>query len=177
MNNWTTEDIIDKLIRDYCTHWHNYHHYQQNDNEVDANWESATLDYIFQLLQDVTEEGPTQVADRIDFVLEECFIFDPQDKLENLKQLLPVGTKVCVVKDIPYSDYDSFVSTEGEEIAKDLLSEDGIFCLDISTGDVYIPRGTYMTYKGIDKSGWPTFEIRGEEFDFAGTPFVLKKVE
>lgn len=164
---WEQEDIVEYLINNYVLHWKNYKHYQANDDEDDARYESAKLDYIFDLLHTITGGSPTDIADMIDPYLEEGMIeFNPQTSVNTLE----VGTKVCVMHDIPYADYDSFCSMFDDDDLDELLNE----VIDVGSDMVYIPKGTYMTYKGCNINGWPTFEVHGFEFDFAGDPFKIK---
>lgn len=171
---WDKDEIIQSLRNDYISHWRRKEHFERNDNDVDREYEIAVCDYIINKLATIEEKTLNEVAEEIDDILEGVFLFDPQDnpKYYPIKQ----GDKVCVVKDIYYNDYKSFVANEGEETAAELLDEDGIFVLDEYRDEVYIPAGTYMTYKGEDDNGWPTFEIHGEPFDFCGEAFKLKKV-
>ena len=172
---WEKEDIVEYLINDYCTHFNKYHHFQDNDDEVDANWESAVCDYIFDLLQKITEGSPTDVADMIDNVLEGVFEFDPQSDPALLKPY--VGRSFYAAQDIYYCSYSDLLSTYDEDDATFLLQE--VFGVDQFENEdrVYIPKGTKMTLISTgqnDASGWPVFEIHGFEFDFAGDAFKLK---
>lgn len=170
---WEQEDIVEYLINDYILHYRHYHHHQDNDNEVDANWETAVCDYIFDLLQKITGATPTDVADIIDDKMEGCFLFNPQDNPYTYG--LQVGTKVCICQDILYSDYDSFCSTFDEDEVNYLLEN----VVEVSGDNVYIPKGTHMIFKGVEPggSGWPTFTIHDFEFDFAGDPIKIKIVK
>lgn len=170
---WTKEDITQKLINDYCRHWNRREVFLKNDNQVDADWEMAVLDYIFDTLKDITGEPPSIVADMIDEYLEGIFTFNPA---ETAYPELKIGATYCLCSDVLYSDYPSFVSMFGDDDeAQDGINE----YFEIRDDEVWIPKGTYMIYKGCEKdcSGWPTFEIHGEEFDFAGDPFKLKLVK
>lgn len=170
---WEQEDIIEFLIDSYCSHYNHYHHFQRNDDEVDMAYESAICDYIFETLQTITGGTPGDVADMIDEVLEGIFLFDPQAK-QTEWPILP-NTVVYTAQDICYSDLDSFKASLDEEDFNWLAEE--VFEIDYNNKLVWIPKGTKMTFKGVDNtcSGWPTFEIHGEDFDFAGDPFKLKR--
>ena len=166
---WEFEDIVESLQNDYVIHYNNRQHYLENDNEVDADWEGAVCDYIFDKLREITGGAPTDVADALEDKIEGIFEFDPQQ----IPCLLTVGKKYCLKSDILYSDYDSFAASYDGDDLDYLLNE----VVEVSGDDVYIPKGTHMIYKGRESNGWPTFEIHGEEFDFAGYPFKLKKVD
>lgn len=168
---WSYEDIVEKLENDYVTHWHNYHYYGRNDNEVDMNWESAVCDYLFDLLKCITGASPTELADILEDKIEGVFLFDPQASCQQIID----GQKVCLMQDVYYTDYDSFRCMFEEEELDDLLQN--VVYVD-GDNDVYLMKGTHMTYKGIERGagGFPTFDVHGYEFDFAGNPFKIKKV-
>lgn len=167
---WEKEDIVEYLIQDYCTHFKNYHHFQENDNEVDANWESAVCDYIFDLLQKITDGSPTDVADMIDNVLEGVIVFDPQDNPDLLKKY--IGQSFYAAEDIYYSAYRDLYNSFDEVDINYLMDE--VLEMNVHDDTVYIPKGTKMTYRGDDANGWPVFDIHGFDFDFAGDAFKLK---
>lgn len=168
--NWDKDDIIEYLTDEYCRHWNKRQDYLVNDNQVESEYELIICEYIFNLLKTITGGSPNDVADHLNDKLEGIFEFDPR-----IPYGIREGKKVCLCSDVLYCDYPSFVSMFGEDTAQELL--DDLFILE--NDEVYIPRGTYMTYKGCDPtaSGWPTFEIYGEEFDFAGDPFKVKYVK
>lgn len=170
---WEQEDIVEYLINDYILHYKNYHHHQDNDNEVDATYESAKCDYIFDLLKTITGGTPTDVADMIDDKMEGCLLFNPLDNPYTYG--LRVGTKVCVCQDILYSDYNSFCSMFDEDDLNFLLQE----AVEVAGDNVYIPKGTYMIFKGRgeDAGGWPVFELKGFDLDFGGDPIKIKVVK
>ena len=175
---WNLDEIITYLKNNYVTHYNLYHKYLTDGNEPDTNWESAVCDYIFDLLLTLTGKAPTEVADMIDDVIDKVFIFDPGDNPKNYK--VEIGKDYFAWQDIYYSDYKSFLYNLGldEEIDKDEIDDmfENIFGYNEALDEVYIPKGTRMTYKGVecDRSGRPTFYIHGEELDFAGDPFKLK---
>lgn len=175
---WEQEDIVEYLVDSYCLHWKKYHEYQRNDNDVDSSYESAQLDYIFDLLKTITGGSPTDVADMIDEQLEGIITFDPQDNPELLKPYL--GKSFYAAQDIYYCSYSDLLSTYDEDDATFLLQE--VFGVDQFENEdrVYIPKGTKMTLISTgqnDASGWPVFEIHGFEFDFAGDAFKLKSMK
>ena len=96
--------------------------------------------------------------------------FDPNDNPKNY--LISVGTKVKVLEDIYYCSQDDFDSTF-EDYDLDYLYKD-VVKVNEALNEVYIPAGTKMTYLGTSMSGWPTFKIKNEEFDFAGDPFKIE---
>ena len=167
---WDHDDIVEHLLNDYCIHYNKRDKYLKNDNEVDADYEGAQCDYIFDLLVTITEGSPTDVADRIDDRLEGVFEFDPEMPVASINK------DYYSAQDILYSDYESFRSMFSDEDADFLLKE--VMYVD-GDYDVYIPKGTRMTYKGPgkDAGGWPIFDIHGFELDFGGAPFKLKGVE
>ena len=173
---WEYEDIIESLQNDYVLHYKNRQHYLENDNEVDADWEGAVCDYIFDKLQEITGGTPTDVADVLQDMIDGVFVFNPQDHIELLKQY--IGKSFYAAQDIYYCSYFDLLGSYDEEDVSIMLEE--IFSVShIDNEDmVYIPKGTKMTLISVGDpkaSGWPTFEIHGEEFDFAGDPFKLKK--
>ena len=172
---WEKEDIVEYLVDSYCLHWEKYHKYQRNDNDVDSSYESAQLDYIFNLLQTITGGSPTDVADMIDEQLEGIITFDPQDNPELLKHYL--GKSFYAAQDIYYCSIRDLEGLFDEEYI-DILAEE-VFDINSYTNEVSIVKGTKMTLisAGADSpSGWPTFEVHGFEFDFAGDPFKLKPI-
>ena len=55
-----------------------------------------------------------------------------------------------------------------EDLDEDIL-DDYLKIMELGQyGNIYIPSGTMMEFKGLDYNGWPTFIIKGEEIDFAG---------
>lgn len=170
---WEEEDIVEYLINDYCLHFNKYHQYLSNDNEVDSSYESAQLDYIFDLLQTITGGSPTDVADKIDERLEGVFEFDPQADPELLKPY--IGKSFYAAQDISYFSVNDLYGTYDEDDINILLEE--VLDVDPYNDIVSIVKGTKMTYIGNDDNGWPVFDIHGFEFDFAGEPFKLKPVK
>ena len=171
---WEQEDIVEYLVNDYCRHFENREKYLKNDNQVDADWEAAVTDYIFSLLKTITQGSDNDVATMLDEKLEGVFVFDPQDNPKFYK--VKVNKDYFAAQDIYYcSIEDLYGSFTEEEI--DFLNEDEILDINSYSNEVYIPKGTRMTYLGSDPtaSGWPTFSIHGFEFDFAGDPFKLKE--
>lgn len=73
---------------------------------------------------------------------------------------LKVGKEYVLVENYFYCNKEDLE----EETAEDYLK---IMELE-RWGDLYIPSGTIMEFKGFDFNGWPTFVIKGEELDFAG---------
>lgn len=169
---WEYEDIIESLQNDYVLHYKNRQHYLENDNEVDADWEGAVCDYIFDKLKEITGGTPTDVADRLQDLIDGVFEFDPQSEPP---YPLTIGKKYCLESDILYSDYNSFACMFDEDDLNYLLEE----VVEVSGDNVYIPKGTHMIYKGCERggSGWPTFVIHDFEFDFSGDPIKLRKVD
>lgn len=170
---WEQEDIVEYLVNDYCRHFKNREKYLRNDNQVDADWEAAVTDYIFSLLKTITQGSDNDVVTMLDEKLEGVFVFDPQDNPKFYK--VEVNKDYFAAQDIYYCSINDLEGTFDEEDI-DILAEE---VLDINPylGEVYIPKGTRMTYLGSDPtaSGWPTFSIHGFEFDFAGDPFKLKE--
>lgn len=170
---WEKEDIVEYLINSYCLHYNKYHDYQKNDNQVDADYESAQLDYIFDLIKTITGGSPTDVADMIDEKLEGIILFDPQDNPELLKKY--IGQSFFAAQDIVYCSINDLNGMYDEEDLNILAEE----VLDINsyTDEVSIVKGTKMTYIANNDNGWPIFEIHGFEFDFAGDAFKLKPIK
>lgn len=178
MEHWNQQEFVDYLINDYCLHHKKYHHYQDNDNEVDMNYESGILDYIFDLIKTITGGTPTSVADMIDDKLEGVFSFDPNMDPSYLKAY--VGKSFFAAQDIGYCSYSDLLSTYDEDDSAEILSNVMSVEHRDNTDYCYIPKGTKMTLISEgqkDGSGWPIFEIHGYEFDFAGAPFKLKPVK
>ena len=63
--DWDQTNLIEYLVQDYIRHLKNYHLYLDENNEVDANWESAVCDYIFDFLKTVTGWGVIELADAL----------------------------------------------------------------------------------------------------------------
>lgn len=159
---WEEEDIIESLQNDYVLHYKNHQHYLSNDNQVDADWEGAVCDYIFDKLKEITGGSDTDVADKLDEKIEGIIEFDPNDIPP-----ITVGSKWYAAQDICYCHKDDlYFDIEGDEDWLE-IGDDGF---------VYIDKGTLMVYKGIQPGagGWPEFEVHGEDFEFAGDPFKIK---
>lgn len=176
MEKWTVDEVIKYLKDDYCRHYRNREKFLVNDNEVDADYESAQCDYIINLLKTLTEKSLNDIAEDLDELLEGVFIFDPQERVELLRQY--EGKSFYAAQDILYCFSNDLSGLFDEDDIDYLLKE--VLSINEYTGEVYIPKGTKMTLisvGGDTPSGWPTFEIHGEEFDFAGDAFKLKPAE
>ena len=171
--NYDINDVKELLENMYVIKTRNLEHYERNDDEVDRDYTIAQMDLIVELLKEITGATQEEIYENLGDKIEGVFWFDPQT---NDPEVLKAGTKVCVMRPIDYCSQEDFVCIFGEETAKELLEE--YLYLD-PDGDVYIPAGTHMTYKGCDPNynGWPVFDIHGEEFDFAGDALKLKLVK
>ena len=169
--NYDINDVKELLENLYVIKNRNLQHYERNDDEVDRDYTIAQMDLIVELLQEITGATQEEIYENLGDKIEGVFWFDPQQPIDS--QLLQPGTKVCVMRPIEYCSYEDSVCILGKETADEMI-EDYLY---LENGMVYIPAGTHMTYKGCEANGWPTFDIHGEEFDFAGDAFKLKLVK
>ena len=172
--NWDFDDIVQYLYDLYLRKFNRMKHFEKNDNDVDREYEMAQMDLIVDLISSFTQAGKQEIYERIDDLLEGVFLFDPQENPNFY--LVKKGKSYQTLEDIYYSSLSDFVAIYEKDALDYLLKN--IFVLNSENKEVYIPKGTIMTYKGITPGagGWPTFEIKGEEFEFAGDAFKLKPV-
>lgn len=169
-------DIIDMkeyLINEYRFATKRKEQFDKNDDEVDSNYESGKMEALWDAMSFLFGVNIHEMEKIYDEEINPTYDFDPGE--DPVKWPIVPGSKVELQTDIYYDDVEDWMLNN--ECGKEAILAEGFLIKD---KEVVIPKGTVMTFKGVEKdaSGWPTFIIRGKvndyELDFAGDSFKVK---
>ena len=158
----------------------NREHYLANDDEVDADYEAAKMDTLWDALAFVHEVSTHEMEEVYNQHKNPVYDFDPQSKYNEFPII--VGQIVELTEDVLYSPLTDAI-LNFDKTKEELIEEGFKVVPDGKDNNLYIPKGTVMTFTECDAvhGGWPTFKLRMKykdyEVDFAGEPFKIKIVK
>ena len=139
------DEVKAYLFNEYEFAKKNREHYLANDNEVDADYETAKMDTLWEALAFVHEVSTHEMEEVYDKHKNPVYDFDPQSN----KFPIVLGQTVELAEDVLYSPLADAILNFDK--TRDELIQEGFKVIpDGKTHDLYIPKGIVMTFTECD---------------------------